>query len=155
MTTFEAPHVHTPDHSCCPVPATRQRDLAWFFPSPVRVIGLATVGVLIIDAGGTDDGPGLCVFRRCTGGYCPGCGLTRSARHLTRGQIGAAWQDHPWLVLLAAQAVVLGAIWGVLKRSARRFEAQRLLPILGSVNVALVFGIWIYRLIDGSIPRFF
>ncbi len=127
----------------------------WFIASPVRVVLLVVAAVLAVDAGGTDDGPGVCVFRRCTGGYCPGCGMTRSARHLTRGQVGAAWQDHPFLVLAAAQAVVAAAVYGILRRIGATVNWNRVLVVLGIVNVVLIIGIWIARLVDGSIPRFF
>jgi hypothetical protein len=127
----------------------------WLVASPVRIALLVVAAVLAVDAGGTDDGPGVCVFRRCTGGYCPGCGMTRSARHLTRGQVGAAWQDHPFLVLAAAQAIVAGAAYGLLRRLGTTVNWNRVLAVLGIVNVVLITGIWIARLVDGSIPRFF
>lgn len=127
--------------------------LRWLIASPVRVGLLIVAAVLAVDAGGTDDGPGVCVFRRCTGGYCPGCGMTRSARHLTRGQLGAAWQDHPFLVLAAAQAIVAGAVYGVLRRIGTAVNWSRALVVLGICNVVLIIGIWIVRLVDGSIPR--
>lgn len=127
----------------------------WLVASPVRVGLLVVAAVLAVDAGGTDDGPGVCVFRRCTGGYCPGCGMTRSARHLTRGQVGAAWQDHPFLVLAAVQAVIAAAVYGLFRRIGATVNWNRALVVLGIVNVVLIIGIWIVRLVDGSIPRFF
>ncbi len=135
--------------------APSPRGFRWFVASPFRVAVAIVAAVLLIDAGGTDDGPGVCVFRRCTGGYCPGCGMTRSARHLTRGQIGAAWQDHPFLVLAAAQAVVAGAVYALLRWIGATVNWSRPLVVLGVVNVVLITGIWVARLVDGSIPRFF
>ncbi len=123
--------------------------------SPAKAIVLTVLAVLLVDAGGTDDGPGLCVFRRCTGGYCPGCGLTRSARHLTRGQVGAAWLDHPWMVLLAAQASIATIAYGAIRRLGATFDANREVLVAGGANVVLALGIWFVRLADGSIPRFF
>jgi hypothetical protein len=141
-------------HHEAPAPPS-PRGFRWFVASPFRV-GLAIVAaVLLVDAGGTDDGPGVCVFRRCTGGYCPGCGMTRSARHLTRGQLGAAWQDHPFVVLAAAQAVVAAAVYGLFRWVGATVNWSRPLVVLGIVNVVLITGIWIARLVDGSIPRFF
>ena len=127
----------------------------WFVASPFRIAVLAVAAVLLVDAGGTDDGPGICVFRRCTGGYCPGCGLTRSARHLTRGQVSAAWNDHPFLVLAAAQAAVAAVIYGVARRIGASLGWNRVLVVAGIVNLVLITGIWIVRLANGSIPRFF
>jgi Protein of unknown function (DUF2752) len=143
MTTFDAP------------PPPRTTGVAWFLNSPIRVAGLAAAAVLVIDAGGTDNGAGLCIFRRCTGGYCPGCGMTRSARHLTRGEFTAAWHDHPWLVLAAGQAIIAAVLWGLLRHLGRSFHTQRLVISVAVLNVVLVVGIWITRLVDGSIPRFY
>jgi hypothetical protein len=152
MTDYAAPpRPHTEGESGESMPA----GVARFFRSPVRVVGAAVAAVLLIDAGGTDSGAGLCVFRRCTGGYCPGCGLTRSARHLTRGEIAAAWTDHPWLVLVAAQAVVAASVWSLLHFLGRRIDVHRALLAIGILNVPLSLGIWIVRLADGSIPRFY
>ena len=146
-------------HSChdhaVDVGTERPTGVRWLLASPFRVALIGVAAVLVVDAGGTDDGPGICVFRRCTGGYCPGCGLTRSARHLTRGQVGAAWSDHPWLVLAAAQAMVAAVVYGIVRRLGTEVNVNRVLVVVGVVNVVLITGIWIVRLIDGSIPRFF
>lgn len=141
------------DHQVSAEP--RPAGFRWLIASPLRIALLVVAAVLVVDAGGTDDGPGVCVFRRCTGGYCPGCGMTRSARHLTRGQIGSAWHDHPFLVLAAAQAIVAGSVYGVVRRIGRTVDWNRVLVVLGIVNVVLITGIWVARLVDGSIPRFF
>ena len=39
--------------------------------------------------------------------------------------------------------------------SATTVNWNRVLVVLGIVNVVLIIGIWIARLVDGSIPRFF
>jgi hypothetical protein len=123
--------------------------------SPWRIALLAVAAVLAVDAGGTDDGAGVCVFRRCTGGYCPGCGMTRSARHLTRGEVGAAWHDHPIIVLLAVQGVVGAALFATVRTLRPRLRSLRTLAIVAAVNGVLLLAIWVVRLVDGSIPRFF
>ncbi|WP_051062531.1 DUF2752 domain-containing protein [Ilumatobacter nonamiensis] len=143
-----------PRHDHGPPRAPRS-GVARFVASPVGVVVAAVAAVFALDAAGTDDGPGLCLFRRCTGGYCPGCGMTRSARHLTRGQFGAAWSDHPWLVLLAVQVVVAGAVYGVVRWIGTQVEWRRVVTPLAVINVVLLIGIWVARLVDGSIPRFF
>lgn len=123
--------------------------------TPARIIAFGAAAVLLVDAGGTDDGPGICVFRRCTGGYCPGCGLTRSARHLSRGELSAAWHDHPWMVLVAAQMLVATVIYWFARDLRRRLATHRVALWVAGVNVALILGIWVYRLSVGSIPTFF
>ena len=153
------------DHHLLPAPGRFALDapqsdafgsrLAWFVSSPWRIALLAIAAVLAIDAGGTDDGAGVCVFRRCTGGYCPGCGLTRSARHLTRGEIAASWSDHPIVALLAVQAAVAALLYASAARLRSRLRSLRTLAVVAAFNGVLVLAIWVIRLIDGSIPRFF
>ena len=151
MTIIDPDHRHDHDLATASAPSGWR----WMVASPFRIVVLAVAAVLLADAGGTDDGPGVCVFRRCTGGYCPGCGLTRSARHLTRGQVGAAWHDHPFLVLAAAQAAVAAVVYGLARRIGARIGWNRVLVVVGIVNLLLITGIWIVRLVNGSIPRFF
>ena len=147
-----------------PVQSVRSDDLAriawppfvsWLVSSPWRIATIAVAAVLAVDAGGTDDGAGVCVLRRCTGGYCPGCGLTRSARHLTRGQVSAAWHDHPFMVLLATQVLLGAALSVAFARARTRLRSLRTLTVVAAGNGVLLLVIWIVRLVDGSIPRFF
>lgn len=70
------------------------------------VTGLAAAVVAAIGSTAADL-PTLCVFRRCTGGYCPGCGGTRAAASLAKGDLAGAWMQHPWVVLLAVQLIVV------------------------------------------------
>lgn len=154
-------HDHRADHGG---PARENSDerrrsarsrLGRFVSSPWRIVLLAVAAVLAVDAGGTDDGAGVCVFRRCTGGYCPGCGLTRSARHLTRGEFGAAWQDHPFMVILALQAAAGAFVYAVFADLRVRMRSLRSLAVFAVVNGVVLLAIWVVRLVDGSIPRFF
>jgi len=148
MTILDPSHDHQAPHG-------RRSAFTRFMSSPIRVALLAAAAVLVVDAGGTDDGPGLCMFRRCTGGYCPGCGMTRSARHLTRGQVGGAWQDHPWLVLAALQIAVAALVAGFARWAGSKLDWNKILVPVSIVNVVLLVGIWLIRITDGSIPRFF
>lgn len=47
-----------------------------------------------------------CLFRRMTGLYCPGCGGSRAARYLLRGDIGKSLWYHP----LVGYAVLVAAV---------------------------------------------
>ncbi len=157
MTVIDADHDHDDlrlgaPEVAAPSPWAR---LAWFVASPWRIALLAVAAVLAVDAGGTDDGVGVCLFRRCTGGYCPGCGMTRSARHLTRAEVGAAWQDHPIIVLLALQGVVVAALFATARVLRPRLRSPRTIAVVAIVNGVLLVAIWVVRLVDGSIPRFF
>lgn len=160
MTVTDADHDHADPGDLrldAPAPEAPRSSgrLAWFIASPWRLALIAIAAVLAVDAGGTDDGAGVCLFRRCTGGYCPGCGMTRSARHLTRGEVGAAWTDHPIIVLLAIQAAVGAVIYAAARNLRPRLRSSRTLAVVASINGVLILAIWIVRLVDGSIPRFF
>lgn len=120
----------------------------------VELVGVAIAGGLVATAS-SDDGLVLCPYRRCTGGWCPGCGATRATRSLFTGDLTGAWNHHPWVILAAVQvlavvtAVVIAA--GVGARP-RRLEAHRLvMPALVANTVALL-GIWAIRTSSGSIP---
>lgn len=54
-----------------------------------------------------------CSFRSMTGLYCPGCGGTRSAKGLLRGDLGQALEMNPLVVVLfLAGCSLLGlAMW--------------------------------------------
>ena len=130
--------------------------VGWVVASPWRLLATGAAAVALVEAGGADEGPGLCLVRRCTGAWCPGCGSTRAARHLLRGDVGAAWADHPWVVLVVAQALVVAlvAVASARARAAlRRATTRPLVAVLGA-NVVLALVVWAVRLIDGSIPGF-
>lgn len=137
-----------------PAPTPLGRWWAAATATPLRIMMTAAVALAIVQLGGSDDGPTLCLFRHATGGYCPGCGATRAARHLVHGQVGAAWRDHPWIVLVAVQAAIVGLLVGVARRVDRPVAWRRHLGPFALVNLALVVAVWTLRLGAGSIPRF-
>lgn len=99
----------------------------------------------------SDDGLVLCPLRRCSGGYCPGCGLTRSAGQLVRGDLAGSWSQHPFLLLAFGQLAVLATLWSL--GSARlRERLSRHTTAFVIANVALLGVIWAARLATGSIP---
>ena len=114
--------------------------------------GVLTLGALVATA--ADEGLVLCPFRRCTGGYCPGCGSTRAVRELVGADVAAAWAQSPWVVLAAVQAAVVLIVAGLTGAGAVLTRAKQLALRLLWPNVALLLGIWVFRLVDGSIPRF-
>lgn len=115
-------------------------------------VGALTFGALIATA--ADDGVVLCPFRRCTGGYCPGCGSSRAVRELVGGDVAAAWTHSPWVVLAVVQAVVVLGVAGATGAGAVVSRAKQLALRLLWPNVVLLLGIWVVRLAEGSIPRF-
>jgi hypothetical protein len=108
-------------------------------------------GVLVASAG-ADDGVVLCPFRRCTGGYCPGCGATRAAHRFVRGDLTGSWAHHPWIVLAAVQVVILGAVVAFMDPPQRRDRLRRLATPLLIANSVLMIVIWAVRLSAGAIP---
>ncbi|MGD2043562.1 MAG: DUF2752 domain-containing protein, partial [Acidimicrobiia bacterium] len=83
------------------------------------IVAAPVLGVLfLLMVSPTDDGPTFCPFAICTGTACPGCGMTRAASSLIRGDFGGAMTLHPlvWLVGLQLGA---GWIWYMLRRSGR------------------------------------
>jgi hypothetical protein len=104
------------------------------------------VGALALFVLGDDDGSIMCPFRRCTGGYCPLCGTTRSASSLARFDLQAAWTGHPMVVLALMQLIALGGL-RLSGRTLSQVLRQRIL--LG--NVLLAVAVWGARLAAGHI----
>ncbi|MEZ5229510.1 MAG: DUF2752 domain-containing protein [Acidimicrobiales bacterium] len=89
------------------------------------------------------DGPVLCPFRRCTGGYCPICGATRSVAALARLDPVGALRLYPALPVLALAAAL--AAWP------QRFGGVHHDRWLLGAAVAIA-AIWLVRLAVGDIP---
>ncbi|MEM7339699.1 MAG: DUF2752 domain-containing protein [Actinomycetota bacterium] len=99
-----------------------------------------------------DDGPVVCPVRRCTGGYCPGCGLTRAAGSLARGDVAGSWQYHPLLVVVLAQVLVVAPLVAVGPSLGARLGGARALLAALVANGALAVVIWAVRIATGAIP---
>jgi hypothetical protein len=114
--------------------------------SPIAVIGALFVGPTV------EDGPTICPFALCTGMACPGCGMTRAASRLVRGDLGGALSFHPLVPWVAF--VAIGAwTWFVLQRTGtvRPPNTNLLNWILILTAIALV-AVWIARLVGGTLP---
>lgn len=118
--------------------------------TPIKV-GLGLLALITVVASSDDEGGFvLCPFRRCTGGYCPGCGMTRSAGRLVRGDLVGSWHRHPFVLLAALQVVVLGTLWT--SSSRLREWLTRRWTMLALANAGLLGAIWIVRLVLADIP---
>jgi hypothetical protein len=109
--------------------------------------------VLFLLAGSTvDDGPTICPFALMTGTACPGCGMTRAASHLIRGDLSSAISYHPLVPLMAALAVG-GWVWFLLARSGRvpSLSSRVVNTIIIGTGV-LMLGVWLARLVSGTLP---
>ena len=127
-------------------PARPALDPFWF-----RIGGAAVAFVVAGVTASSDDGVVLCPFRRCTGGYCPGCGITRSAGHLLRGDVRASVVAHPYLLLLITQVLALVAVRAAGTAQLRALVDQRMNVVL-VLNTVVVVTIWVARLANGAIP---
>lgn len=114
--------------------------------SPIFAISALTL------AQGFEDTPTMCPFALATGMACPGCGMTRAAGQLLRGDFGAAVAYHPLIPAIALLTAV-GWGWFVLRRTGRvRPMSNRTLNgVLIATAVALV-AVWVIRLATGSLP---
>jgi hypothetical protein len=114
--------------------------------SPLVAIGALTL------AQGFEDTPTMCPFALATGMACPGCGMTRAAGQLLRGDFGAAVAYHP-LIPAIALLTTLGWGWFVLRRTGRvhPMSDRTLNGVLIATAVALV-AVWVIRLATGSLP---
>ena len=113
----------------------------------------ALVGAAVVLVAAAPDGPVLCPWRLTTGVSCPGCGATRAAAALLRGELAASWDSHPLVLVLAAQAAALAALVLVPggARPLRSLLHAGGLP-LAVANVALLVAVWGFRLSTGALP---
>lgn len=99
-----------------------------------------------------EEGPTICLIALCTGTACPGCGMTRAASSLIRGDMGAALSFHPLIPLIALLAIA-GWTWFVLVRVGKVEPPDRGLVngVLVLTAIALV-AVWVARLATGTLP---
>lgn len=122
-------------------------------PVPPWQAAVAAVAAVSVALAGSEDGPVVCPWRRCTGAYCPGCGATRSARSLLVGDIAGSWRLHPMVLVVAVQVALYLALRLIRPAQARRLAGPALPLVLGLNGVAVV-GVWVIRLATGAIPGF-
>ena len=100
----------------------------------------------------SDDGPTLCPFALITGTACPGCGMTRAASQVLRGNLDIAFTYHP-LVLIVALQLIGGYVWFLLRRAGKvkPMSNRTLNIVLIGTGVALL-AVWVVRMAMGSLP---
>lgn len=114
--------------------------------SPIAIIAALALAPAV------DAGPTVCPFALCTGMACPGCGMTRAASRLVRGDLGSALTFHPLVPGIALLAIG-GWTWFVLRRMGKVQPLRQSLVngILILTAIALV-GVWVARLLTGTLP---
>jgi hypothetical protein len=100
----------------------------------------------------SDHAPTFCPFALITGTACPGCGMTRAASALVKGDVRAALTFHP-LVLAIGIELLVGWGWFVLRRSGRVGPmSNRTLNVVLALTAAALILVWIVRLSTGTLP---
>jgi hypothetical protein len=114
--------------------------------SPLIVVGA------LVAAPAVEDGPTICPFALFTGTACPGCGMTRAASRLVRGDLETALNFHPLVPAIGLLAIT-GWTWFMLRRSGKvQPLSDRLLNgVLIATAIALV-AVWIVRLVTKTLP---
>jgi hypothetical protein len=95
-------------------------------------------------------GPTICPFKLATGLDCPGCGGTRAAHSLVRGDMIGALDAN----VLAVLALPLIA-WGLFTWLTRAFGGPRLRtftpsPVLTTLGVVVLVAFWVVRNLSGA-----
>ena len=103
-------------------------------------------------------GPVLCPFRRITGVWCPGCGMTRAFGWLAHGDLHQALRYHPLAPIFLVEGVIAAAFF-LYRRRAHRHDPTRQPELLQSsalvngvlvANGLLLLVVWVIRLKLGS-----
>lgn len=100
----------------------------------------------------SDEGPTVCPFALTTGTACPGCGLTRAASYLVKGDLSTAFLYHPLVPLIGMQ-LLGGWVWYVLRRSGRvKPMSQKVLNTVLIGTTIVFLAVWAIRFAAGSLP---
>lgn len=121
-----------------------RRIFPWLALPAAGVAGLAMVPIT--------SGPTLCPFALITGTACPGCGLTRAAVSLARGDLVSALTFHP-LILVVALWALGWWVTGLVRRRGRevRLDPRLINRLLVASGVAFI-ALWLVRLGTGTLP---
>ena len=125
------------------------RRFAWNGWIPIGVV--AVTATVLAAWTPSDDGPGLCPIRLCTGVACPGCGLTRATSRLLRGDLSGALVYHPLVLLAVAEVVAAAVLWPLLQSGRIKLDI-RLLNVVLIANGVLLVGVWMLRATNGTLP---
>ena len=111
----------------------------------VAAVTLATIAP-------SDGSPTICGFANCTGVACPGCGMTRAAGHLIRGNLFEALRSHPLVLLVVVELLGAWTIWAAHQAGWIRWKHRRWVDVVIGGTAALLVIVWIVRLVAGTTP---
>ncbi len=100
----------------------------------------------------SDGAPTICGFANCTGVACPGCGMTRAAGSLLRGDVGEALRYHPLVPLILFELLAAWTIWAAHQAGWIRWRHHRWVDVVIGATAALLVIVWVIRLITGTTP---
>lgn len=111
----------------------------------VAAIALATINP-------SDASPTICGFANCTGVACPGCGMTRAAGQLFRGNLTDALRYHPLILLVVAEVFGAWTIWMAHRAGWITWRRRRWVDIVIGGTAVLLIVVWAVRLATGTTP---
>ena len=111
----------------------------------VAAVALATINP-------SDTSPTICGFANCTGVACPGCGMTRAAGQLFRGNLIEAFRYHPLILLVAAELLGAWTIWMAHRAGWIEWRRRRWVDVVIGGTAALLLIVWVIRLATGTTP---
>lgn len=80
-----------------------------------------------------------CPFHAVTGLWCPGCGGTRAAGDLVRGDVASAMSSNVLAVVVLAGGLVVWGLWVRARYSARPMPRPRRWMVAAGVAVMVAF----------------
>ncbi len=114
----------------------------------------AVAGLLLLLWRPSDDGVTICPYRNCTGGACPGCGMTRALASLVKGDVATAWYYHPLSPLVGLELVIGWGIAVAYNRGYLRGTSWRpILTVVLAINAVLLVAVWLVRWRLGHLER--
>lgn len=138
------------------IPATHSLGASSGWGSRSRFFAIAVAPFVVLAAitirEPTDAGPTVCPFALCTGSACPGCGMLRATAHLIRGDLGEAIRYHPLAPLVLGQLLIAWALWFAHSRGWIRVDPGRWLNVALATTTVLLIGVWILRIVTGTLP---
>ena len=111
----------------------------------VAAIALATINP-------SDSSPTICGFANCTGVACPGCGMTRAAGHLVRGDVVQALRYHPLILLVVGELLGAWTLWMAHRAGWIQFRHRPWVTYVLAGTATLLVIVWVVRLATGTTP---
>jgi hypothetical protein len=118
---------------------------AWIPPVVVGAVALGACVMLNLRDPNESGSWGFCPFKLATGGLdCPGCGLLRGTRALTRGDIGGALDHNILIIPILGTMLVAYGVWAA-RCFGWRNTSLRVDPKWGWVAGAILGVFWVAR----------